>query len=252
MIGKFYTSIAVVLTLVGTSCGSSKKMEAVESDLSHCRDKNIQLERNVHDLAAEIFNLTDQKKQIEADFASYRNESDRVRDKYSDANDILKQQESILRQIDEKLEAALSDLEGRGMSVHYKRGLLFVSMEDQLLFKSGSSKLGKEGVDALSKIAGVLSDYPDVKIIVVGNTDDVQFKNGSDNWTLSTERANGVVRILRDVYHTDPARLTAAGRGKFNPIAENTTAEGRAKNRRTDIIFNPDLDKLWDGIDVDK
>jgi chemotaxis protein MotB len=251
MIGRLYTSVAVVFTFLLTSCGSGKKLEAAESELSDCHDKNVKLERNVHDLAAEIFNLTEQRKQVETDFASYRKESDKMQAKYAESYEILKAVHSILDQIDKKLEAALSDLEDRGMSVHYKRGLLFVSMEDQLIYQSGSSKLGKDGIDALSKIAGVINDYPDVKIIVVGNTDDVQFKNGSDNWSLSTERANSVVRALRDVYHIDPAKLTAAGRGRFNPVADNSTSEGRAKNRRIDIIFNPDLDKLWDEIDID-
>ena len=80
---------------------------------------------------------------------------------------------------------------------------------------------------------------------MLGNTDDKMFKKGSDNWTLSTERANGVVRAFRDTYKIDPLRLTAAGKGKYNPIADNSTEEGRAKNRRTDIILNPDLDKIW-------
>src|SRR5439155_2718628 len=106
-------------------------------------------------------------------------------------------------QIEDKLQAALTDLEDRGLSVYHRRGLVFVSMEDALLYKSGSSKLDKNGIDALSKIAGVMNDYPDVKVIVVGNTDDAKLKGSGDNWSLSTERANGVVRILRDTYNID-------------------------------------------------
>ncbi|HET6723252.1 MAG TPA: OmpA family protein, partial [Chitinophagaceae bacterium] len=87
-----------------------------------------------------------------------------------------------------------------------------------------------------------------LKVIVVGNTDDVKMKGAKDNWTLSTERANGVVRTLRDSYKVDPTRLTAAGKGKYNPIADNTTAEGRAKNRRTEIVLNPDWRRVWESI----
>jgi chemotaxis protein MotB len=123
-------------------------------------------------------------------------------------------------------------------------------MEDKLFYKSGSARFDKTGIEALSKISSVMTDYPDVKIIVVGNTDNVPVKQGTDNWTLSTERANSVVRVLRDVYKIDPARLAAAGRGVFNPVADNTTAEGRAKNRRIDIIFNPDMDMVWDSIEL--
>jgi len=101
----------------------------------------------------------------------------------------------------------------------------------------------------LGNLANALNGYPDLKVIVVGNTDDVMYKKGAmDNWTLSTDRANGVVRILRDDYKVDPVRLTAAGKSKYNPIADNSTKEGKAKNRRTEIILNPDLEKIWDSV----
>jgi chemotaxis protein MotB len=120
-------------------------------------------------------------------------------------------------------------------------------MQDKLLFPSGSVTLNKEGVDALKIVADVVQDYPKVKIYVVGNTDtDGVGKGYKDNWSLSTERANTVVRIFRDKYGIDPGRLTAAGRSKYNPVIENTTAENKARNRRTEIILNPDLSRLWD------
>jgi len=197
-----------------------------------------------------VGHLTEQNRKLTADFADYKKQCDDIQEKYKHASDILELQEKILKQIEEKLGDALSDLEGRGLTVYHKRGLLYVSMEDEMLFTSGSYKLGTGGVGALSKIAGVMNDYPDVKVIVVGNTDNVQSKKGNDNWTLSTERANSVVRILRDTYNIDPKRLTSGGRGKFNPVADNVTAEGRAKNRRIEIVFNPDLDKLWESIEL--
>ena len=162
---------------------------------------------------------------------------------------VLKEQADMMHQIQTKVENALADFKSKGVEVYFNKGLVHVEMEDKLLYKSGSSKLGTEGKDALNHLAGVLSGYPNLKIIVLGNTDDVKFKNGMDNWTLSTERANGVVRVLKDEGKLDPMRLTAAGKGMYNPVAENTTEEGRTKNRRTDIILNPDLDKLWDSVD---
>ena len=105
--------------------------------------------------------------------------------------------------------------------------------------------MGEAGKNALGSLASALNDYPNLKVIVMGHTDDVHVKGKADNLSLSTERANGVLRILRDSYNVDPTRLTAAGQGKYNPVADNSTEEGRAKNRRTDIILNPDMERIW-------
>lgn len=250
MSNKIYSWIAVCIAFLILSCGTGKKLQVAEEQIKEANSKNAELTRNIEQLNAQVADLTNQNKTMANNFAQYRQQCENLEVKYKNSSDVLKDQDKILKQIEEKLENALTDLQGRGLSVNYKRGLLFVSMEDQLLYKSGSSKLDQKGTEALAKISDVMNDYPDVRIIVVGNTDDKMFKNGSDNWTLSTERANGVVRALRDVYKIDPARLTSAGRGRFDPIADNSTAEGRAKNRRIDIIFNPDLDKLWDSIEL--
>lgn len=120
-------------------------------------------------------------------------------------------------------------------------------MEDKLAFPIGSTKLSDNGRQIISVVADVLNDNPGVSVIIVGNTDTIKVSKGfADNWSLSTERANSVVRVLRDTYSINPARLTAAGRGKYNPIADNATIEGRAKNRRIEIIINPDLSRLWE------
>jgi chemotaxis protein MotB len=125
-------------------------------------------------------------------------------------------------------------------------------MKDNLLYKSGSAKLSEDGKKALGNLASVLSEMPKLKVIVVGNTDTMHVKGVADNWSLSTERANGVVRALVKEYGIDPARLTAAGKGKFNPVADNSTEEGRAKNRRTEIVLNPDWERLWESVKKEK
>jgi len=125
-------------------------------------------------------------------------------------------------------------------------------MKDNLLYKSGSAKLSEDGKKALGNLASVLSQMPKLKVIVVGNTDTMHVKGVADNWSLSTERANGVVRTLVNDYNIDPARLTAAGKGKFSPVADNSTEEGRAKNRRTEIVLNPDWERLWDSVKKEK
>jgi len=251
MRNKFYTAIALCVAFSILSCGTRKKLELAEGQTKECNSRNAELTKNVEQLNAQVETLSGQNKQAASEFAQYKQQCENLQAKYKKANDALTTQENILKQIEEKLETALADLKDRGLSVNYKRGLLFVSMEDQLLFKSSSSKLDKNGTEALAKITGVMNDYPDVKVIVVGNTDDKKSKGATDNWSLSTERANSVVRALRDVYKVDPMRLTAAGRAKFDPVADNSTEEGRAKNRRIDIIFNPDMDKMWDSITIE-
>jgi chemotaxis protein MotB len=251
MINRYYTTIALCVAFFILSCGTNKKLQLAEGQIQECNSRNTALTKNNEQLNSQVETLSGQNKQAASEFAQYRQQCENLQAKYKRANDALTAQENILKQIEEKLETALADLKDRGLSVNYKRGLLFVSMEDQLLFKSSSSKLDKNGTEALAKISGVMNDYPDVKVIVVGNTDDKKSKGGTDNWTLSTERANSVVRALRDVYKVDPARLTSAGRGRFDPVADNSTEEGRAKNRRIDIIFNPDMDKMWDSITVE-
>jgi chemotaxis protein MotB len=143
-----------------------------------------------------------------------------------------------------KIEDAMADFKDKGVDVYYKDWFVYVDMSDKLLYKSGSAVLGAEGKKAIGALANALNGYPNLKVIVLGNTDDKPIKQGGDKWSLSTERANGVVRILADD-QVNPARLTAGGKGKYPPIADNSTEEGRAKNRRTEIILNPDLDKLW-------
>jgi len=251
---RFYGLVGTLSAVMIMSCAANKKAQQQIKDLNESNAKltatNEALSKQMNDLNNQVSHLTEQNRKMTADFVEYKKECEDVQEKYKYASDVLDRQEKILKQIEKKLEDALVDLQGRGLNVYYKRGLVFVSMEDQLLFKSGSDKPAQEGVQALSKISGVLNDYPDVKIIVVGNTDDMPSKKGNDNWTLSTERANSIVRILRDRYNIDPARLTSGGKGKFNPVAGNDTPEGRAKNRRIDIVFNPDLDKLWESIEL--
>jgi chemotaxis protein MotB len=251
---RFNGLVGMLSAVMIMSCAANKKAQQQIKDLNESNAKlttsNDALSKQVNDLNNVVSHLTEQNRKMTADFAEFRNQCQEIKEKYKDASDVLDRQEKILKQIEKKLEDALSDLQGRGLTVYHKRGLVFVSMEDKMLFKSGSNTLGGEGAQALSTIASVMNDYPDVKVIVVGNTDNVPSKKGSDNWTLSTERANSVVRVLRDTYKIDPMRLTSGGKGRFNPVADNDTVEGRAKNRRIDIVFNPDLDKLWESIEL--
>lgn len=231
------------------SCSSSKKtLEAVQSEADALRTKNAQLEKNVSALKTETATLSDQNKSAATEFASYKAKCEETQKELQDVQALLKEQYDQLQQVKNKIDQALADFESKGVQVYYENGFVYVSLADELLFKSGSSRLEENGKRALSSLADVLNAYPNLKLIILGNTDSVQFKKGKDNWTLSTERANGVVRIFRDEYKIDPYRMTSAGKAKYFPVADNSTAEGRAKNRRIDIILNPDLKKLWDSV----
>ncbi|MCD8164893.1 MAG: OmpA family protein [Bacteroides sp.] len=133
------------------------------------------------------------------------------------------------------------------LTITEKDGKVYVAMSDKLLFESGSARVDKRGKEALEKLGEVLSKQNDIDIIIEGHTDDkpistAQFK---DNWDLSVIRATSVVRILTQEYQVSPLRIQAAGRGEFIPVAENETAEGRSRNRRTEIILAPQLDMLF-------
>ena len=239
------STIALSMLLLSTSCGTGKKLEASEAQVAELQNVNKLLQDDNAKLNKQVSDLNARNSSMSNEYAQYKKGCEDVQQKYKAAQDVLDNQAAALKQIQEKLEAALADMKEKGVEVYFKNGYVFVSLPGELLYKSGSAALEKKSVDALGPVASVLNDYPNLRVIVLGNTDDVQYKKGSDNWTLSTERANGVVRAFRDTYKIDPIRLTSAGKSKYNPIADNTTEEGRAKNRRTDIILNPDLDKLW-------
>jgi chemotaxis protein MotB len=249
MIKKVWVAPVFAAVLISGACGTSKKLEVAKGQVNELTEQNRQLKNKVSALQNDVTNCAAGYKTSQDELAQYREENKRLQGKLESAQAVLKDQDNAMQLVQEKVNSALADFKDKGVEVYFRKGFVHVSMEDKLLYKSGSSKLGSEGKDALAHLAGVLNEYPDLKVIVLGNTDDVKFKNGMDNWTLSTERANGVVRILRDDGHMDPIRLTAAGKGKYNPVAENTTDEGRSKNRRTDIILNPDLDKLWESME---
>lgn len=158
---------------------------------------------------------------------------------------ILHRQDSILNRLNASVRDALLGFSADELSVEMKNGKVYVSMSDKLLFKSGDANVETKGRDALKKLADVLNKNNDVNISVEGHTDNVPIKTAlyKDNWDLSAARATNVVRLLND-YGMDAHRLTASGRGEFFPVADNTTTEGKAKNRRTEIVLSPKLEEL--------
>ncbi len=137
------------------------------------------------------------------------------------------------------------------VNVRVLKGVVYISLADNMLFKSGSYQVNDRAMTTLGKIAKIIKDYSDYDILVEGNTDPVPIKrtNIRNNWDLSTLRASSIVQVLQNEFGVEPSRMTAAGRGEYNPIADNSTEYGRQRNRRTEIIITPKLDQFFDLID---
>jgi chemotaxis protein MotB len=246
MIQKFVLPGAIVILLC--SCGASKKLESCNAQVQQLEANNAALQKNLDGLKQQVSSVTQDNSSLSNQLSSCQQNAKTVARKYAASKAILDEQSENVKKLQQRLDQGLADFESKGVSVYSKGGVLYVEMQDALLYKSGSSALSDDGKKALEPLVNVLKDYPNLRVIVEGNADSVKFKKGNmDNWTLSTERANGVVRVLKD-YGMDPSRLIAAGKGRYNPVADNATEEGRAKNRRTDIILNPDWDKVWESM----
>ncbi len=166
----------------------------------------------------------------------------------SELEKILFKKDSIVKMLRSIVSNALLGFGKEDLSVKIQNGKVYVSLEEKLLFKSGSTKVDPKGVEALKKLAQVLEQNPDINITIEGHTDNVPIKPGSDfkdNWDLSVQRATSIIRIILDNSNIDPKRLTASGRGEFSPVASNNSAGNKAKNRRTEIILTPKLDELF-------
>ncbi|MCB9360430.1 MAG: OmpA family protein [Flavobacteriales bacterium] len=161
---------------------------------------------------------------------------------------MISRKDSLVTALKNKVKDALLGFENNGLTIEQKNGKVYVSLDESLLFSSGSYSVGSKGTDVLKKLAKVLEQNQDINIVVEGHTDNVPL-NGrgdiKDNWDLSVKRATSVVKIITDNSSVNPKRLTAAGRGEFLPLDMTNTAEGRKKNRRIEIILTPKLDELF-------
>lgn len=166
---------------------------------------------------------------------------------------IIDRQDSITQALLSRVQEALVNFREDELSVEMKSGKVYVSLSDQLLFQSGSAQVNSKGREALLKVAEVLKKNPDIEVVIEGHTDNVPIKTSrfQDNWDLSVLRATSVVRILVWSGDIAPERLKPSGRAQYIPVAENDTKEGRARNRRTEIILEPDLEPLYNLLQKD-
>ncbi|WP_016990148.1 flagellar motor protein MotB [Flavobacterium sp. ACAM 123] len=203
--------------------------EALQSNMSKNRDLLSQLDAKGKALAIEQERLNKSAQRLQ------------------ELESLIAAKEATMKKLKETLSNALNSFEGKGLTVEQKNGKVYVSMENKLLFNSGSWAVGSEGKKAVVELGKVLGDNPDISVLIEGHTDDDRFSASgpiADNWDLSTKRATAIVAILSENKNINKQNLTAAGRGEFSPLASNATAEGKAKNRRIEIILTPRLDEI--------
>jgi chemotaxis protein MotB len=162
-----------------------------------------------------------------------------------DLRKLLDEQKEAVENLRKKMADALVGFNSNELQVFVKNGRVYVSLQESLLFPSGSAVVNPKGKEALGTLSQVLNLNPDINVVVEGHTDSVPIRGKyEDNWALSVARATSIVRVLTDTYKVDPTRVTASGRSKYEPVDNNSTAEGRQRNRRTEIILAPKLDEL--------
>ncbi|WP_282134622.1 OmpA/MotB family protein [Seonamhaeicola maritimus] len=209
---------------------------AIAKNSQKNRELLAQLEAKEQALAAENARLAKLKKELE-------DRSNRV----AELEKVIADKDAAMSALKDAISRALTDFEGKGLTVEQRDGKVYVSMENKLLFSSGSWAVNSEGRRAVQQLGSVLGDNPDIAVLIEGHTDNVPYKGSgqlSGNWDLSTKRATAIVNILRENAAIAPENLTAAGRGEYAPVATNDTSEGKAKNRRIEVILTPKLDEL--------
>ena len=158
---------------------------------------------------------------------------------------LMASQREGIEQLRKKMADALVNFNSNELTVFVKNGKVYVSLQESLLFPSGSAVVNQKGKDALGTLAQVLNSNPDINVLIEGHTDSIPIRGKyEDNWALSVGRSTAIVRLLTATYNVDPIRVTASGRSKYEPVDTNDTPEGRARNRRTEIILAPKLDQL--------
>ena len=211
------------------------------------------LEASISDLKKQISDLQSQNTRLGAESAEQANrltqsrqELERQQQRLQQLENLLNQQKEASELLKNKMSEALKGFSSSELTVHQKNGKVYVSLSENLLFPSGSAVVNPKGVDALAKLAAVLNLNEDVAVNIEGHTDSIPIRGRyQDNWDLSTARANSIVRILVNNYKVDPERVTASGHSYFDPVDTNETAEGRANNRRTEIILSPKLEEIY-------
>ncbi len=275
--GNVFAIAMMASLLTFTSCASKK-------DLDNCRLENRELTGNYQDAKeqlaaskARVASLEEQLAQAKQAYASLQGSLDKsltnasannvniskLVDQINESNQYIRhlvevksKSDSLNMVLTNNLTRSLSKEEMKEVDVQVLKGVVYISLADNMLYKSGSYEINDRAAETLSKIAKIITDYKDYEVLIEGNTDNVpvntnaaSMKNIRNNWDLSALRASSVVQALQNQYGVDPKRLTAGGRGEYNPVTTNSTEVGKQRNRRTQIIITPKLDQFMDLLD---
>jgi chemotaxis protein MotB len=276
--------IVLMMTLLAglmlvSSCASKKELEECRQRsmglLQSHKELNISYQEAKEQLAAANTRVASLEEQLAESKAAYErlqqsldkslvNSSqsnvsiEKLVDQINESNqyirhltDLKTKSDSLNLALTNKLTRSLSKEELKDVDVQVLKGVVYISLADNMLYKSGSYEINERAAETLSKIAKIINDYEDYDVLIEGNTDDVPIRreNIRNNWDLSCLRASSVVQALQNDYGVNPKRLTAGGRGEYNPVAANTTAVGKQRNRRTQIIITPKLEEFLELID---
>ena len=259
------------------SCASKKELQACQTENKELGQKYVDVKEQLAAANARLAALQDQLNQKTADMmhlqasldksltnASQNNISiEKLVDQINESNQYIRhlvevksKSDSLNMVLTNNLTRSLSREEMNEVDVQVLKGVVYISLADNMLYKSGSYEINDRAAETLSKIAKIIKDYKDYDVLIEGNTDNVPvnttaatMKNIRNNWDLSCLRASSVVQALQNQYGVDPKRLTAGGRGEYNPLVANDTEVGKLRNRRTQIIITPKLDQFMDLID---
>lgn len=238
-----------VMEMTSRNDDLSQQNEKLQAELAALQDAHAELERSYERLLADgSAEAARMLRQLEEN----QRELDARSGKVEELQRLLQAREDALSSIRRKVADALLGFDGKGLSISTRDGKVYVSMDDKLLFRSGSFDIDPEGARAVRDLADVLAKNADINIMVEGHTDDVPYRGSGqlkDNLDLSVKRATTVTRLLLENRGIEPSRVITAGRGEWLPVAEGTSVESRARNRRTEIILTPKLDELMELMD---
>jgi chemotaxis protein MotB len=256
----YLTAIVSTTTLLLISCVPTKRWKRSEAALASVRVDSArlsnllvqdeatigQLKQQIGDLNKKIADLESQSGLTQNQLDSSKEQIAEQRRRLAQLQALMDQQKRAIQDIRKKMTDALVGFNSRDLSVSIKNGKVYVSLSENLLFPSGSATVNPKGKEALGKLATVLNTNPDITVDIEGHTDSVPIHGRyPDNWALSVARSTAIVRILTTDYQVDPMRVIASGHSSYDPVQTNSTPEGRALNRRTEIILSPRLDELY-------
>jgi chemotaxis protein MotB len=263
-------AFVIVSALCVSSCVPKRQLLSAQDNISRLQADSLQFANRISSLEGNVGNLQSTRDALQKQLEATRSEAtSRLQDASSRLNmsaqqiaeqqkrleqlqALIDQQRKNTQELRSKITNALVGFNSNELTVSTKNGKVYVSLQENLLFPSGSAVVNPKGKQALSKLAEVLNVNNEINVEIEGHTDSIPIRGKyQDNWDLSTARSTAIVRILTDTYKVDPTRVTASGRSSWEPVNLNSTAEGRAKNRRTEIILEPKLDQLMELLQAD-